>query len=162
MRITEDSHTRLILEHRPVALTGFLLCFMLICLALTARWLPNHSAGSIWFWAGLLCLCCTLVSAFKIYRTAERVKVSFRRQTGMITIIHKTLFGLDINRYALADLEDIEFVEQGKSHTGRRKFCCLALKLKSQASLVPLHPRCMPDLDPSTTAQRIRNWVPIK
>ncbi len=166
MRITEDSPSRLILEHRPVALTGFFLCSMLICLALSARWLTAYSTDSLWFWTGIFCLSLMFASAFMIYRTAERVKVMFRRQSGVITIIHKTLFGVDITKHPLADLEDIEFLEPGRSSTqastGRRKLCCLALKLKSQTSLVPLHPKCTPDLDPSTTAQRIRNWVPIK
>lgn len=71
-------------------------------------------------------------NAIRYFQLITSSKIGFRRKRDAVTIIRRTLSGIDVQRDAVRDIDNIELVDKG-----------------------------MPELDPGKTTQRIRNWLPL-
>ena len=162
MNIIYESHPRLVLEYRPVFVTGALFSLSLASAAIGAKTVSGHGLAELDFWIGATFIVAAILFFARMSRTTERLKVSFQRERDTITILHKTLFGLHKKRFKLSELEGVEIVSHGSRGIGSIRFSNIALRLRGQNELVALSPRPVVRYRAEEIAQCVRNWVPLQ
>jgi hypothetical protein len=123
MKISSDTHEKLIIEERPI-LTGLAIGLVFL--------LSIGGAASIFMQGekgGLLLLLISAMAAIAFYAFVRQLSIVFDRETATVEINRKWLGGRSTNRYDLLAIEsaDVETRESFNDHNNRMRVTSRAI-----------------------------------